>query len=218
MTGRKILSIIILLIAGLVFQGCSVVIQKGRRSDIEKIQLLQRELDNLRNAKSMLEKKFSREIQNKNVSIKMSRKGLVITVLAKILFDSGRAKLKDTSFEVLDKVADVLNNEMSMHNVGIEGYTDNQPIKYSKWKSNWELSAHRALSVLHYLIDKGVSPRRLSVIGYGEYRPVVPNTTPENMQKNRRVEIVILPRLVKTLQAANIPEKKKDLSEEEILK
>jgi len=218
MEGKKIGIIAIVLGIGLVFHGCTVVIQKGRRSDIEKIQLLQRELDDLRSAKSMLEKRFAQEIEDKNVSVKMSRKGLVITVLAKVLFDSGKAELKDTSFEILDKVAEILNNEMLKHNVGIEGYTDNQPIKYSKWKSNWELSAHRALSVLHYLINKGVSPDRLSVIGYGEYHPVVPNTTPENMQKNRRVEIVILPRLVKNLQAADLPEEKSEDLGEEILK
>ena len=81
----------------------------------------------------------------------------------------------------------------------IEGHTDNQPIKYSGWKSNWELSAHRALSVLHHLKDTGIAPERLSAIGYGEYRPVASNQSTQGQQLNRRVEIVILPRLVKKL-------------------
>ncbi|TBR17796.1 hypothetical protein EPO66_02065, partial [bacterium] len=86
--------------------------------------------------------------------------------------------------------------------VGIEGYTDNEPIKHSKWRSNWELSTSRALSVLHYLIeDKGILPERLSAIGYGEYHPVASNDTKESRKLNRRVEIVIMPRVTKVKEA-----------------
>ena len=86
---------------------------------------------------------------------------------------------------------------MADRNITIEGHTDNQPIKYSGWKSNWELSTARATSVLHYLIDKeSVVPERLSATGYGEYRPVVTNDTKEDRQKNRRVEVIILPEVV----------------------
>ena len=92
-------------------------------------------------------------------------------------------------------MAEVLNKDVPNSSVAIEGHTDNEPIKYSGWKSNWELSLARALAVLHYhLTDEcEVAPGRLSVNGYGEYRPVAPNNSLENMQKNRRVEIVILP-------------------------
>jgi chemotaxis protein MotB len=89
--------------------------------------------------------------------------------------------------------------------IGIEGHTDNEPIKYSGWKSNWELSTARALSVLHYLIDeKGISPYRISAIGYGEYRPVTSNNTKEGRQLNRRVEIVILPKVTKVKETEDI--------------
>ena len=94
---------------------------------------------------------------------------------------------------------------MSDLNVGIEGHTDNVPIKYSGWKSNWELSSARAMSVLHYLIDDhGINPPRLSATGYGEYHPVETNDTAEGRQKNRRVEIVILPKTTK--QVGTVPE------------
>jgi chemotaxis protein MotB len=84
------------------------------------------------------------------------------------------------------------------NDIGIEGHTDNEPIRYSGWKSNWELSTARALSVLHYLIDKkGISPLRVSAIGYGEYRPVASNVDKEGRRLNRRVEIVILPKATK---------------------
>ncbi|MCK5081464.1 MAG: OmpA family protein, partial [Candidatus Omnitrophica bacterium] len=80
-------------------------------------------------------------------------------------------------------------------NVGIEGHTDNVPITHSGWKSNWELSTARALSVLHHLEDnEGISPKRLSATGYGEFRPVASNATKAGKQDNRRVEIVILPK------------------------
>jgi len=93
----------------------------------------------------------------------------------------------------------VLQENVPDLNVGIEGHTDNQPIQYSGWKSNWELSAARALSVLHYLADeKGVAPVRLSAIGYGENQPVASNDTKEGRKENRRVEVVILPKMVKS--------------------
>jgi chemotaxis protein MotB len=114
------------------------------------------------------------------------------------LYDSGKAKLRSEAYPILDKVARILTENVPEHNIGIEGHTDNEPIKYSGWKSNWELSTGRALSVLHYLVDeKGISPHRVSAIGYGEYRPVASNETKEGRQMNRRVEIVILPRVTK---------------------
>ncbi|PIP18961.1 MAG: hypothetical protein COX41_05460, partial [Candidatus Omnitrophica bacterium CG23_combo_of_CG06-09_8_20_14_all_41_10] len=101
-----------------------------------------------------------------------------------------------------DKVAEVLNRDVPDSQVAVEGHTDNDPIKYSGWKSNWELSSGRALAVLHYLVDEcKVEPQRLSANGYGEYHPVAPNDTPQNKQKNRRVEIVILPSKVSKVKA-----------------
>jgi chemotaxis protein MotB len=82
--------------------------------------------------------------------------------------------------------------------VGIEGHTDNVPIKVSGWKSNWELSSARAMSVLHYLVDrKGIAGNRVAAIGYGEFRSVASNDSKEGRRQNRRVEIVILPKTIK---------------------
>jgi len=124
----------------------------------------------------------------------MTGRGLVITFLSEVFFDSGKDAIREDGRGSLKKVAEVLNQNVPNSNVAIEGYTDNQPIKYSGWKTNWELSSARALAVLHYLVDEcAVKPTRLSANGYGEFRPVAANDTKENMQKNRRVEIVILP-------------------------
>jgi len=179
--------------------GCTFIFQKGRRSDAQKIEELSQQLDELNQAKRLLENALSKEIQDKQVKLEMMEKGLVITVLGDVLFDSGKAKVRSESFSILDKVATVLKENVPKLNVGIEGHTDNLPIKFSGWRSNWELSTARALSVLHYLVEeKNISPERVSAIGYGEYTPVASNSTKEGRQLNRRVEIVILPQFTKT--------------------
>lgn len=200
----KIFVLIIALISlGLISSGCTFIFQKGRRSDVQKIEELSRQLDELKQTKTLLEGRLSKEIQDNQVRLEMMEKGLVITFVADILFDPGKAKIRQEAKPILNKVAVVLNENVPELSVGIEGHTDNQPIKYSAWKSNWELSSARALGVLHYLIDEQkILPNRLSAIGYGEYRPVALNDTKENRKLNRRVEIIILPKLTKVKEQA----------------
>ena len=132
----------------------------------------------------------------------MTERGLVITFLSEVFFDSGKDKVKEDGKLSLQKVAEVLNRDVPNSNVAVEGHTDNDQIKYSAWASNWELSSARALAVLHYIVDEcKVRPQRLSANGYGEFRPIAPNDSPENKQKNRRVEIFILPSLVSKVKA-----------------
>lgn len=178
--------------------GCTFIFQKGRRSDAQKIEELNAQLDELSRSKGLLEQKLGSEINDKQIKLQMMEKGLVITVVGDLLFDSGKAKIRSEAYPLLDKVSAVLKDNMAQFNIGIEGHTDNVPIKHSGWKSNWELSSARALSVLHYLAtDQGISPERLSAIGYGEYRPVDSNETRDGRKQNRRVEIVILPNVTK---------------------
>lgn len=190
------ISVILTFVAGLA--GCTVVIQKGRTKDFQEISSLKQELSELERAKKELEDRLRREINDKEVSIEMLERGLVITFVSEVLFDSGKATLKSDSLEKLAKVAGVLQTTVKDLRVGVEGHTDNIPIKHSGWKSNWELSSARAMSVLHYLIEsEGLEPNRLSATGYGEFHPVASNDTKEGRQKNRRVEIVILPNVSK---------------------
>jgi chemotaxis protein MotB len=178
--------------------GCTFIFQAGRRSDAQKIQELSAQLDELARSKGLLEQKLGSEINDKQIKLQMMEKGLVITVVGDLLFDSGKAKIRSEAFGLLTKVSEVLKDNMAQFNIGIEGHTDNVPIKQSGWKSNWELSSARALSVLHYLAnDQGIQPERLSAIGYGEYRPVASNETKDGRKQNRRVEIVILPNITK---------------------
>lgn len=181
--------------------GCTFIFQKNRRPDVDKIQAMQDEVRSLKDEKSQLqrakeelENQMSKEIADKEVKVEMLERGLVITFVAEVLFDSGKADLRGGSKARLGKVASTLNTTVKDLNVGIEGHTDNVPIKHSGWKSNWELSSARALSVLHYLIEEHkVNPNRLAATGYGQYKPVASNNSKEGRQKNRRVEIVILP-------------------------
>lgn len=196
------LKVLLVIVTTIFLSGCTFIFQKGRRSDIQKIAELSQQLDELTQTQRILEERLAQEIQDKQVKLERLEKGLVITFLADVLFDSGQAKIKPEAYAVLDKVASVLKENVPNLKVGIEGYTDNEPIKYSGWKSNWELSTGRALSVLHYLIDeRGILPQRLLASGYGEYQPVSSNETKEGRRLNRRVEIVIFPQITKVKEA-----------------
>lgn len=113
-----------------------------------------------------------------------------IEINTSILFDSGSARLEDDALPVLGELANVLKKYPNY--IQVEGFTDNVPIDTSVFPSNWELSAHRAASVVHLFMNNGVQPDRMAAIGYGEYRPIADNATPEGRRKNRRVVLVIL--------------------------
>ncbi len=195
----KFLKAMLILSLSLGLAGCTFIFQKGRRSDIQKIEQLSRQVDELSQTKRLLEDRLSEEIKDKQVRLEMMEKGLVVTFMADVLFDSGRAKIKPSAYPILDKVALVLKENVPDLKVGIEGHTDNQPIRFSNWKTNWRLSTERALSVLDYLTDKkGLAPQRFSVIGCGEYQPVASNGTSDGRRLNRRVEVIILPQLTRT--------------------
>ncbi len=173
----------------------------------DEINTLNAELDALmasRNkldkAKALLEKKLQEELNKGELTVNMEDKGLVVTVLSNVLFDSGKAELKESSIKTLTKVGKILLNDVPDQMILIEGHTDSDPIKHSPYRSNWELSTARAIEVLHFFVDKiGVDPERVVVCGYGEYHPVASNETEEGKAKNRRVEIVISPnKIVRT--------------------
>ncbi|MBU0694520.1 MAG: flagellar motor protein MotB [Candidatus Omnitrophica bacterium] len=176
-------------------------LQKAKDAEVARVvQTQEKELQDLEKAKLVLEEQLKREIGEYKAKLEMTERGLVITFLSEIFFNSGKDIILDTGKEALNKVADVLNGDVPDSFVAVEGHTDNDPIKYSGWKSNWELSAARALAVVHYFIkDCRVKPQRLSAVGYGEYKPVALNDTLANKQLNRRVEIIILPSQIKKI-------------------
>ncbi|MFC1480574.1 flagellar motor protein MotB [Candidatus Omnitrophota bacterium] len=200
-----------LVASGLVLSGCAVNFYKQSPRSLKKIKDLEtkivdleeqrkKELKQFEEAKRMLEQKLKGQIADKSVSLEMDDRGLVIILSDDILFDSGKAEVKSKAYPVLDKVASIIKKKVPDKNIGISGHTDNAPIKYSKWESNWKLSSERAINVLQYLESKGIPSKRLSATGYGEHRPVASNATVEGRSKNRRVEIVILPEFMEKRQ------------------
>lgn len=130
-----------------------------------------------------------------DVLVSLESRGLVLRFQDNVLFDSGKADLKETSKEVLVYLADFLaSEEFLSKQVRVEGHTDTDKLKpNSKYETNWELSVARAANVVRYLIEEiELEPARFSASGYGEYHPVTDNNTAENKAKNRRVDIVIL--------------------------
>jgi len=137
---------------------------------------------------------LQKEIADGKVKVAMTDKGVVVTMLGEILFEPGKDVLKPEGDAAVKKVGSIINAQAAGSDVIVEGNTDNDPIKYSGWKSNWELSSARALSVLHAISEKGgVKAEKLGFGGYGQYRPVASNATPEGKKQNRRVDIIVVP-------------------------
>ncbi|WP_238902570.1 OmpA family protein [Clostridium sp. YIM B02506] len=123
--------------------------------------------------------------------IKNDARGVIIQLKDSILFDSGKADLIPQSKEVLDKISSLMAT--MDNNFIIEGHTDNIPINTYKFSDNWELSSDRATSVIRYFTQaKGLDSTKFQSAGYGEFRPLVDNSTEENRAKNRRVNILIV--------------------------
>lgn len=126
-----------------------------------------------------------------NITATLDRRGLVIRVSESTFFNLGSADLRIEAVDILDLIAEFLLR--IPNHIRIEGHTDNLPIQTSKYPSNWELSVNRATICVRYLIIKhGFPPERISALGYGEYRPIAGNETPESRIKNRRVDIIVL--------------------------
>jgi chemotaxis protein MotB len=179
-------------------------VQKQKNQELMRLKQMQ---DKLRN-------RLQEEIGQNQAAVTMSNRGLVIQFLSQVFFKSGMTSITKKGKESLAKVVPSLkkiNRELR-----IEGHTDNEPVKRTKflYASNWELSSARALTVLDYFLLQGINPRNLSSAAYGEYRPVASNTTKNGRQKNRRVEIVVIPKMFaekEMLKKKNLLAKKAEL-------
>ena len=136
------------------------------------------------------------EIGRRDVVLDTHPDSLSINLSEKILFDSGATEVKSAGLEILRRLGGVLVN-LQGHDIRIEGHTDNVPISSrlrEKFPSNWELSAVRAASVLHFLQEQiGLPGESLAAVGHGEFRPVADNATPEGRALNRRIRILLKP-------------------------
>lgn len=176
--------------------GCTAAVQKSSTTaEVPSVQEPPVRVDELAQAKEILEQNLKKEILDNAVGLRMTEKGLVVTFGSDMLFDADKSKLRPDAYGALEKVSRVLREDVGDLKIAVEAYTDNEPSQALGWRSNWELSAARALSVVHYLQDEtGIAGWRLCAAGYGEYRPVADNATREGRQANRRIEMVIMPR------------------------
>jgi chemotaxis protein MotB len=137
---------------------------------------------------------LSQQVANHLVTLKLWRDGLVVSLREAGFFDSGAALPHPQSKAALDRIATTI--AATPYDIRIEGHTDNVPIHTAQFASNWELSTARATELAKiFILDHQFAPARLSAAGYAEYHPVATNDTPEGRAQNRRVDIIVLPRI-----------------------
>jgi len=158
----------------------------GGKVDVKRMEKARLQ-SNEQDMENRLREKMNNQQFSKFVQIESNSKKIKLVLTDAILFDSGRAELKENAKKVLADIAGELKN--MPNEVLIEGHTDNVPIKSGQYTSNWALSMSRAYSVVDYMQKLGIAPERLAGLGYGEYRPLTANATPEERAKNRRIEI-----------------------------
>jgi len=146
---------------------------------------------------SALEKQIKQALQKAglihDVQISVKARGLIVSlVTGRTFYSTDSASLSPIGEEVVDVAGTVIAQHSNL--VNVDGYTDNEPILGGPYTSNWQLSAQRAVVVVLRLQDNAhVNPTQLYAVGFGQYHPVVPNDSPANQAKNRRVDIVISP-------------------------
>ena len=140
--------------------------------------------------------KMKGEIDKGQVTISELKGKLTVNMVEAILFDSGKAEVKQEGLVVLGKVIEILKT-VNDKSIRIEGHTDNKPIVApltQRYPTNWELSAARSINVARYLQKQGIEPAKLSAAAFGEFKSVADNATSEGRAKNRRIEIVLVPK------------------------
>lgn len=171
-----------------------IALENPTTADLEKKRELSEEILKERRQLGEVSEQFEQVlapfIDDKLVSVKKNDYWIELEMNSEMLFLSGESELSKKAIPVLKKIAEVINRLPNM--VNIEGHTDNIPIDNAKFRSNWDLSSARATSVVHEFVKEGISPPRLSAIGYGEFHPIDDNTIQTGRFKNRRVVLVLM--------------------------
>ncbi len=136
-------------------------------------------------------------LNKESFSVKEKSGRLYISLSNKLLFETASIDINSEGKKALQKLAVLIKNNASGLDIWVEGHTDNMPVTGAElpFKDNWQLSALRASVVTKILVENGVSPKSVVAAGYGEHLPIASNTTPEGKSENRRIEIVLLPKL-----------------------
>jgi len=182
-------------------------LQKALDEKTKRAADLEKEVETLKQAKEEQVQKVSStyesllvkmksEISQGQVTISELKGKLTVNMVDSILFDSGKAEVKAGGLEILGKVISILKG-VNDKSIRIEGHTDNVQIVGAlakRYPTNWELSAARAINVTRYLQDQGIDTGQLAAVAYGEWKPAGTNDTEEGKAKNRRIEIILVPK------------------------
>lgn len=139
---------------------------------------------------------FQRLIDAGKLKVKVVAGRMIVELPSDVLFSSGSVELSEGGRASIAEIGAILGT-MKDRQFQIEGHTDDQPIKTTRFPNNWALAAGRAISVAEILVKSGLSPTNVSAASFGEYRPVTSNAKPEGRSLNRRIEIVLVPDLSK---------------------
>ena len=164
--------------------------QSRNPSAYDKVEASEQDKVALKKIVSRVEKGLAPLIDKKLVKINKNDLWIEIEIKSSILYPSGSAQLQSQAVPVLRKVAKIISEFDNQ--IQVEGFTDNVPIDTDEFRSNWELSAARAASVVHLFSRNSVKPQRMSAVGYAEFKPIAKNDTAKGRRKNRRVKIIVL--------------------------
>ncbi len=158
--------------------------------ELAKQKIIEAKLEEIKEEAEKIKERLKEEIERGMVTVETKGFKIVIRINEKGSFASASAVLQPGFEPVMDKIADSV--AQSQGKIIVAGHSDDVPIKTIMYRSNWELSSSRAVTVAQYLLDKkGINPKRFLVEGYADTQPLVANDSPQNRAINRRVEIVI---------------------------
>ncbi len=160
------------------------------RERVEELEQQEQRVEELQSELSQLEREL-REVEEADIA--REGENVVITLGERILFDTARAELREDAHETLNRLAEIIVQHPERE-IRIEGHADSRAYVGNRFQDNLDLAANRAMTVFrHFMDETDLEPDRMGATTFGEFKPLVPNTSPANMQKNRRVEIVLYP-------------------------
>jgi chemotaxis protein MotB len=167
-----------------------------REARLKEVEEILRKRDEATNALKDKLQKALLGFQQSGLSVDIRNGKVYVSLTDKLLFPSGSIVIDDKGKQALKSLAAVLNKEVDI-NIAVEGHTDNKKVKnLGQIKDNWDLSVLRSTSVTRYLTEvEMIDPKRLTATGKGEFQPIDAGNTPESLSKNRRIEIVLTPKL-----------------------
>ncbi|TQS74971.1 flagellar motor protein MotB [Ornithinibacillus gellani] len=166
--------------------------KESEEEDSEKIYA--ESLENLKQVQADINQYIHEQGLSDVLGTKLTDEGLLITISNDVTFDSGSAIVKSGGEDIAHAIAKLLNNDPPLQ-VIVSGHADDRPMHNHEFASNWELSVARAVNFMSLVLNNDkLDPTKFSAKGYGEFQPIVPNTSEENRRKNRRVEVLVLPR------------------------